>query len=876
MYRSSKADVPEYIIYDVYNGAQLLNTKLEYLHKLSIRNKTQEVTYKMQIDFEKYNGKHKKNKPIHVDTNVESNEIKEIHIDEITGSDTIITKLLNLLPKEHLNEYAKWIKITIMLKNNEKDYKKEWHKWSKNSSKYNYEKNEKIWNELKKREDGITIKSLHWIVKNINLKEYNNIMEEKKKDEYKNNQMMEVTAIINEVKNKYDPKYNMEIASITERCSMELLVTLQNNYCQWKKCDHDKGYVRVVIMKSGLIYLECTKCNKWVPEDGYILQNINQNIFNYNITNNYYNNKDNNEEVEINDSYNIFEDKELNKLIMKSLSNTPYDIALVLYYVYKNKFNCTKGKVWYEYDGNIWLQEKVTLRNIISIELTEKYDEVKKFYKKILKDSKGNDYDIIGKKINQIDGQIKSLKKTCTKNNIMTEAEDIFYSKNKDFEEKLNLNNNLIGFNNGIYDIEKLEFRNGNMNDYISITVGYEYKNEYSEKINDIIKFFEEIQPDKEEREYLLTYIASTLEGNILEKFHVFSGKGRNGKTILMDLIKVTFGEYYDTNPVSFLTKEQPTASTPRPDIITIKNKKIMSVSEPESKDKLNASFIKFLTGNDVVKCRNLYDTKMITFNANVGLILLCNDIPEFDKNDDAIWERCRVIYFPTKFVEINKKNEKKIDKELSKKIVEWKNDFILLLIEYYKKFKKEGINPTEKVMRMTNKQREETDPFMDYINNELEIGITNEKVLKKDIYIHFKKWYTDKNLRETSISNIKFYAELKKRVDVQEKRIKGFDYFIGIKTLRDFDEKPEYYTEKIVYNWLKEEFKNKKIISQAKFEWCKNKKENYLPYDIYIEEENLIIEIDGPQHFKQIKDWKNPSDTFATEIYTDKKSNKK
>ena len=65
--------------------------------------------------------------------------------------------------------------------------KKEWHEWSKNSNKYNYEKNEKIWNEIKKREDGITIKSLHWIVKNINLKEYNNIMEEKKND-YKNNQ----------------------------------------------------------------------------------------------------------------------------------------------------------------------------------------------------------------------------------------------------------------------------------------------------------------------------------------------------------------------------------------------------------------------------------------------------------------------------------------------------------------------------------------------------------------------------------------------------------------------------------------------------------------------------------------------------------------
>ena len=46
----------------------------------------------------------------------------------------------------------------------------------------------------------------------------------------------------------------MEIASITERCSMELLVTLQNNFCHWKKCDHDKAYVRIVITKTFNIF----------------------------------------------------------------------------------------------------------------------------------------------------------------------------------------------------------------------------------------------------------------------------------------------------------------------------------------------------------------------------------------------------------------------------------------------------------------------------------------------------------------------------------------------------------------------------------------------------------------------------------------------
>jgi very-short-patch-repair endonuclease len=44
------------------------------------------------------------------------------------------------------------------------------------------------------------------------------------------------------------------------------------------------------------------------------------------------------------------------------------------------------------------------------------------------------------------------------------------------------------------------------------------------------------------------------------------------------------------------------------------------------------------------------------------------------------------------------------------------------------------------------------------------------------------------------------------------------------------------------------------------------NKK--HLPFDFVIEERKIIIELDGPQHFKQIASWLSPEETFTIDLY--------
>jgi len=57
------------------------------------------------------------------------------------------------------------------------------------------------------------------------------------------------------------------------------------------------------------------------------------------------------------------------------------------------------------------------------------------------------------------------------------------------------------------------------------------------------------------------------------------------------------------------------------------------------------------------------------------------------------------------------------------------------------------------------------------------------------------------------------------------------------------------------LYKKLISIYPNLKI--QFKASWCRNK--TFLPFDFCLEEEKIIIEVDGNQHFKQVRNWSTP-----------------
>ena len=71
--------------------------------------------------------------------------------------------------------------------------------------------------------------------------------------------------------------------------------------------------------------------------------------------------------------------------------------------------------------------------------------------------------------------------------------------------------------------------------------------------------------------------------------------------------------------------------------------------------------------------------------------------------------------------------------------------------------------------------------------------------------------------------------------------------------------------TEKKLYDFLDDNY-DSVIDAQKTFKWCRNKK--LLPFDFYIADYKLIIELDGPQHFRQVSNWASPEQCQTSDKY--------
>ena len=202
------------------------------------------------------------------------------------------------------------------------------------------------------------------------------------------------------------------------------------------------------------------------------------------------------------------------------------------------------------------------------------------------------------------------LKRTVHKNNIMREAREIFYDKQ--FLEKLDKNPRLLGCANGVIDFNEKIFRIGRPEDYISKTTQINYMKldnvKHSTKIGEINQFMEQLFPVKELRDYMWEHLASCLIGlNENQTFHIYKGKGRNGKSKLIELMGMVLGEYKALVPVTLITEKRNGIGSTSSEIIQLKGVRLAVMQEPSKGARVNEGVLKEVTGCDPLQGRKLF-----------------------------------------------------------------------------------------------------------------------------------------------------------------------------------------------------------------------------------------------------------------------------
>jgi P4 family phage/plasmid primase-like protien len=452
-----------------------------------------------------------------------------------------------------------------------------------------------------------------------------------------------------------------------------------------------------------------------------------------------------------------FLEAEVSDIIKQSIKSasfgTSYDVAKVIHQLHRFDYVCgsLKHNEWYVFKGHRWMPEEngYSINNIINEKIYDEYLKVSNLFQQMAMNSSGKD------KENLLELQIKTLAFSKTlhttkfKKDVITECAILFYDR--DFFQKLDEKRNLIGFENGVLDLDTLTFRDGYPEDFITFTTKINYfpYNKLDEKIQQVEQFFADILPDQHTREYVLKFLGTCLQGHVPdEKFYIWTGSGGNGKSLTIKLLLDSLGDYGTIIPVSLLTRKRAASNVASPELAKLKGKRFCVFQEPENDDVIQVGLMKELTGNDKIQARALYGAP-VEFYPQFKTLLACNKLPEIPSTDGGTWRRIRVVPFEMSFVDVPvEPNERKKDPDLRRNMETWHQPFMSMLVEYNRRIKVEGNSEPKKVTEQTNQYQQKSDLVLEYLNDRIEYS-EEFKVLASDVYDDFKWWCNDsKNIK--------------------------------------------------------------------------------------------------------------------------------
>ena len=382
-------------------------------------------------------------------------------------------------------------------------------------------------------------------------------------------------------------------------------------------------------------------------------------------------------------------------------------LAELMFNVYCNYIYT--GSDWFYFQDFKWILDQKSLnfkRHIL--ELCTLFNKIKQHY-----ENKNGDNTLLIKNIKSL---ITKINKPQLKDDVLKDAQ-LFYI-DPDFIGKLNSKKHLVPFTNGIFDLLNNDFKKTTKDDFVNLTVNYPY----SETENpEVYKFINEVLPNESVRDYVLKKMSECLNGDIPNTyFLMFIGDtGANGKSQLLNLMKLAMGDFGEKVEVTLLTRKRNNANEANSEKIKLLNKRFAFLSEPEDGEKINIGLLKELTGSEEIVARGLYQ-ESLSFVMEAKLFLACNELPEIKGEDSALWRRIRVIDFPSRFVDEPKEpGEYLIDRTLPSRMREdlsWRQTFMKILLNYYYK---KVIEPDEVKMK-TNEYKQENNEFLNWCNENI------------------------------------------------------------------------------------------------------------------------------------------------------------
>jgi len=346
----------------------------------------------------------------------------------------------------------------------------------------------------------------------------------------------------------------------------------------------------------------------------------------------------------------------------------------------------------------------------------------------------------------------------------------------------------LLAVSNGIVDLRAGVLRPGEPTDKITLHVPVAF--DPAAICHRWLRFLDEVfRGDAELIDFIQRAVGYSLTGITLEQcLFLCYGKGSNGKSVFLAVLRALAGEYAYNAPFS-LFEMQGRGAIPN-DVAALVSRRLVSSSETNEGARLNEARIKALTGCDPITARFLHG-EFFTFDPVAKYWLAVNHKPKVADDSHGFWRRVRLIPFLRQFDE-----GKDADQGLTASLLEELPGIVAWAVRGALAWQERGIPAPAAVRSATETYRAESDPLAQFID---ECCITGDSFAMPAAqgFKAYKAWCIDQGMSDRDmLGSTAFGTRMSAKFDKRHtKRGNAYD---GVGLASDRPDEPE------VKGWVK------------------------------------------------------------------------
>jgi P4 family phage/plasmid primase-like protien len=344
----------------------------------------------------------------------------------------------------------------------------------------------------------------------------------------------------------------------------------------------------------------------------------------------------------------------------------------------------------------------------------------------------------------------------------------------------------LIGARNGVVDLKKMTLLPPDPKLFISRQVNTDYNQAAICPL--WLNFLNEtFLGDQDLIDYIQKALGYSLTGDVSEELlHFCFGYGKNGKSVMANVIVNIMGDYVQTANFDLLALKESGATN---DIARLAGARMVMANETRENQRLDDQKLKALVSIEKITARFMYG-EFFEFWPQFKIWLRGNYKPIITDSSEGAWRRIRLIPF------LNKIPPEKTDYDLEAKLLAEKEGIFAWMVDGCFRWQQERLKPPQLVEDASRVYREESDMLGDFLEDCCEVGV-EKKVEQRSIYTIYQQWTRQNGTHPLTQKSLT--RQLGSRgIETQRTKTKGevVRFYIGLSLNEECEQK---------WGWLKD-----------------------------------------------------------------------